>query len=81
MPAPMLKPGQFFRMHDDCGDPRTYEVLRVSSSSARVRPVGRQAEAFTTADGEGVRFSKPHPATTISATASVVLVPPPPALP
>ncbi len=63
----LLEVGDRFKLHPDCGDPRTHEVLRVGPGSMTVRATShKQHVEFETADGNTVDFDRPGRATQIA---------------
>lgn len=57
-----LELGDQYRLHPDCGDPRTYEVMRVGPSSLSVRATAgsdREHVEFETYEGKQVDFARP----------------------
>jgi hypothetical protein len=72
--ARLLRSGDRFRMHPDCGDPGEYVVLRVTPCSAIVRPLASRHVEVVKGGEVVATFEAPGKPFGISPTASVILL-------
>ena len=72
--ARLLRVGDRFRLHPDCGDRGEWVVLRVTPCSAIVRPLARRHVDVERAGEVVASFDAPGKPFGVSPTASVILL-------